>query len=94
MIIHRFQRRKRKEQYSLPGGHEGQRMGYGCAQCIKQEPFEPMVIECTESVRHVKPVMDGMEMPIKVLIRMEQSVEEVLPGVHDYQREEELANWN
>jgi len=69
-------------------------MGHGGAQRIEQESFEPMIIECTKSIRHIKSVMDGMEVPIEVLIRVEQSMEEILPGVHDQQREEELANRN
>lgn len=40
-----------------------------------------MVVERSVSVRDVKTVVDGMEMPVKELVDMEQAVHKVLPGV-------------
>ena len=50
---------------------------------VKQEALDGMVVQCTERVRDVQPMMPGVEFLIEVCVRVHRSVQKVLPGVDD-----------
>lgn len=54
-----------------------------CAENIKQNCFNPMVIQGCEAIRGVETMMDGVEMLVEIFVGMEKSVTEILPCIKD-----------
>lgn len=53
-----------------------------------------MVVECAECVRHVEAMVMRVEVTVEETAFMEETVEGVLPSIHDEECEPELSCWN
>lgn len=65
MIINGLQTGEPKEQDGLPDGHPADGLGNGGAGRVEEEAFNWVVVERSERVRHVKPVVVRMEVTIE-----------------------------
>ena len=89
MIIHRLQRRQRKQQRCLSSAHTRYELRTDCADCVEDEPLEGVVVEGAEGVGDVETVVPAVEGTVEEGRGVHGAVEEVLPGVDD----EPVSNW-
>lgn len=83
MIIYGLHRREREQQDRLADGHAGCGVCDSCAQGVEQETLQPVVVQSTESVRNVEPVVHRVDVFVEELVLVEKAVEEVFPSVKD-----------
>ena len=83
MIIDGLQCCEREEERCLSDRHQAHGLRECCANAVKEEALERVIVESAEGIRDVKTVVCLMELLVKPLVDMEQAVKEVLPGVDD-----------
>jgi hypothetical protein len=74
MVIHGLQCRQRKEDHALSRGQAGDFVGNACAEGIKEESFEGVVIESAVGIGDVEPVVAGVELCYPLLVELELNV--------------------
>lgn len=83
VVVHRLDRAYPKEDDGLSDGHACCRVCQDGTERVQEEAFDGVVVEGSKRVGHVKTVMDRVKVAVKEGDGMEESVEEVLPGVDD-----------
>lgn len=83
VVVDRLGRRDGKEQDSLSHREHRTRMSDHRSEGVKDESFEGVVVECSESVGHVETMVPGMDVAVEEGVGVEVTMEKVLPGVHD-----------
>lgn len=83
MIIHRLQRRQRKQHRRLPRAHPRYQLRPHSADGIEHEALEGVVVERPEGVGDIKAVVPAVEGAVEEGRGVHEAVEEVLPGVDD-----------
>lgn len=83
MVVDGFTRAESEQEHGLSDRQSCEVFCYGCTTSIQYETFQRVVVQCAESVRHVKPVMYRVQLLVQKLVGVHQTVQEVLPRVND-----------
>lgn len=82
VIIHGLAGRKSKDDHGLTRRHERASFGHRRPKRIKNEPLQRMVVECPKRIRHVKAMVDGVNVLVEEFVDMEETMPKVFPCIH------------
>lgn len=83
VVIDRLARAEREQEQGLPDSHSRQVLCQSRTKGVKDETFERVVVESAIGIWHVKFMMNHMQLPVKELVGVHPTVEEVLPCIED-----------
>lgn len=81
VVVDRLGRRDGKEEDALTDAHERARVRDRRSERVEYETLHRMVVEGSERVGHVQPVVPRVHVAVEEFVGVEVAVEEVLPGV-------------
>ena len=81
MIVDSLKCRHAKENDVLPYCEAGQSVSHDCAERIQYEAFQRMVVESTERVWTVQPMVSRVDVAIEKFVDVHQPMPKILPCV-------------
>ena len=83
VVVDGLQRGNTKEEHGFASGKVRNPFRDPRTDSVKEEALEWVVVQSTERVRNVEPVVVGVELLVEEGVHMHRTVKEVLPGVDD-----------
>lgn len=81
VIVDRFHSAECKQEDGLPDGKIGDRLRYHSTNTVEKKPLEGVIVEGTERIGYIEPVVHGMEVFVEELVCVHPAVKEILPSV-------------
>lgn len=92
MVINSLNGGEGKEEYGSARCHPCNEKGKDSPNCVKDKPFEWMIVESSKGIGDDKSVVLRVDVFVQKLVDVHQSVHEVLPSVHHHHAHDELED--
>lgn len=94
MIIHSFNHSKAEENYSCSCSHSRDEERDGTTKSIEQETLKWVIVKGPNCIGNNQPMMLGVDMTVQKFVLMHETVNKVLPCIHDKHCNNKLRKLN